>query len=177
MSLLRAVLILVALLFLLSPASAQDWNSQAVALQTRQDWNGLRNLAERWTKAEPRNFGAWADLGVACDMLQQHQQAAQAYERSLDLQPNGMMWMQLAADYHLLRQPDKLKALYERLQKSNPHGAATLATQFAAARNVAWRCSAKMNNCGAALAQRCAYSRGIYAQGRVYVSFSRPNAS
>ena len=129
-TLLRAA---VATAFILIPpaASAEDWNNEAIALQTRGDWNGLRNLADRWTKAEPRNFAAWADLGVAYDFLKRPDQAVAAYERSLELQPQSSVWMQLSADYHALHQTEKLQALYGRLQKTNPQYAAMLMTQYA----------------------------------------------
>lgn len=118
-------------------ASAEDFNGEAVALQQRGDWNGLRDLADRWTKAEPANAGAWTDLGVAYDRLGRPSDAVAAYERALALSPpNGsfqyMVSMALAADYHALHQPDKLKSLYLRVNASNPQYGAMLLSAYAA---------------------------------------------
>jgi len=108
-------------------AAAGDWNGQAVALQRQQDWNGLKALAERWTVAEPNNFGGWTQLGIAYDMLRHPELAVPAYERALALQPGSTAWLQLAEDYHALGQRDKLRDLYARLQQANPTAAQMIA--------------------------------------------------
>src|SRR5215470_2426905 len=108
-------------------AAAGDWNGQAVALQRQQDWNGLKELAERWTAAEPNDFGGWTQLGIAYDMLRRRELAVPAYERALALQPASTVWLQLAEDYHALGQRDKLRELYARLQQANPTAAQMIA--------------------------------------------------
>ena len=108
-------------------AAAGDWNGQAVALQRQRDWNGLMELAERWTAAEPGDFGGWTQLGIAFDMLHHPELAVPAYERALALQPGSTAWLQLAEDYHALGQRDKLRELYARLQQANPTAAQMIA--------------------------------------------------
>jgi tetratricopeptide (TPR) repeat protein len=108
-------------------AAAEDWNSQAIALQRQQDWNGLKALAERWTGAAPEDFGGWTELGLAYDMLRRPDLAVPAYEKALALRPDSTAWLQLAEDYHALGQREKLRQLKARLQQANPMAAQMIA--------------------------------------------------
>jgi tetratricopeptide (TPR) repeat protein len=118
-----------------SAAAMEDWSAQSISLEQRNDWAGLRTLAERWTAAEPENANAWLTLGYAHDGLHQRELAVPAYERWLRLLPSlsvlaGIQLGNLADDYHALGMPAKLRALYQRVKSENPTAAQILQLQY-----------------------------------------------
>jgi tetratricopeptide (TPR) repeat protein len=126
----------VAAMLYTSPAAAMDdWNAQSVSLEQRNDWPGLRSLAERWTAAEPESANAWLTLGYAHDALHQRELAVPAYEHWLGLLPSlsslpGIQLGNLAEDYHALGMAAKLRALYQRAKAENPTAAQILQLQY-----------------------------------------------
>lgn len=121
------------LLVLLTASLGADWETQSKDLQMRGDWQGLRGLATDWTKAEPSNAGAWIYLGIADDQLGRSDDAVQAYERGLALDPKLVTgWMYLAADYHKLGRVQKLADVVAKLQGINPNMAIMLQSEYAA---------------------------------------------
>jgi tetratricopeptide (TPR) repeat protein len=127
----------VAAMLCTSPAAAlDDWNAQSISLEQRNDWAGLRSLAERWTATEPENANAWLTLGYAHDALHHRELAVPAYERwlrllpSLSTLPAIQLGNTLAEDYHALGMAAKLKALYQRAKTENPTAAQILQLQY-----------------------------------------------
>jgi len=110
---------------------ATDLDEQAKVLQSRGDWNGLKKLASDWTKTEPGSATPWLYLGLADDQLNQLNEAINAYEQCLALDPKvAVGWMYLAADYHKAGQPQKLAELMTKLTAINPSIAAMLQSQY-----------------------------------------------
>jgi TPR repeat protein len=113
----------------MDPADAK----KATELYQKQDWNGLESLAARASRADPKDGWAWYNLGLAEDGLGRRDQAAAAYENSINLVPDYLrssVVQLLAQDYVQLKQNGKLVALDHALQKSHPDLAQSLEAQY-----------------------------------------------
>ena len=83
-----------------SGTSEVQWLNRAAALETSKDWQGLRALAERWIKAQPRRAIAWGVLGEADGNLGQYAKAIEADRQALQINPqDAKAWNNLGADY------------------------------------------------------------------------------
>jgi serine protease Do len=67
------------------PLEDQPYFLRAAALEARNQWTALREVAEAWSWREADNANAWLALGKALHHLNQDHQAVQAYRRALAL--------------------------------------------------------------------------------------------
>lgn len=61
--------------------SAVGWLAKALALQSEQDWEGLRAHARQWVNAQPKNAAAWYNLGVDYSAMGRKDQVMEVYRR------------------------------------------------------------------------------------------------
>jgi hypothetical protein len=81
-------------------APAGTWKNRAEVLEKSEDWPGLLAHSRRWTKAEPGNYSAWFNLGIAYGQMGRHREAVEANREALRLKPDyAMAWGNLAAAY------------------------------------------------------------------------------
>lgn len=74
-------------------------------------------LDEAMTVERPDDFSGWRQLGFARAMAGQTEGAAQALERSLNLEPKqGKVWVALLECYHATGRKDDFKRAYEKLR-------------------------------------------------------------
>lgn len=66
-------------------ATPFDWLEHAKALERQEDWPGLLDWGQRWTRDEPGNALAWYVLGRANSELQRYPEAIAAYQENLRL--------------------------------------------------------------------------------------------
>jgi tetratricopeptide (TPR) repeat protein len=71
-------------------ASLPDWTREAIAREKRGDWQGLMDLGQQWTKAEPKNATAWFVLGRALGQMNRYPEAISAYLKDLEIQPRDL---------------------------------------------------------------------------------------
>lgn len=83
--------------------SMERWLIRAIALEIREDWNGLLSWCQRWVNPEPKNdwvryFSASAYAG-----LRRHTEAVREYRYFLNLYPKaGFAWYGLGNSYYHL---------------------------------------------------------------------------
>ena len=58
---------------------------QVAVPESRQDWPKLAEVADKWTKAEPKNTEAWFELGLAQEKMAKTELAEQAYKQAFEL--------------------------------------------------------------------------------------------
>ncbi len=61
---------------------------RAAVPESRQDWAALETIAQAWTTSEKNSPDAWFSLGIAEQQLLHFNEAAQAYQHSVALDPN-----------------------------------------------------------------------------------------
>ena len=99
----------------------------AAARQYADDWDGLRELALRWSEQEPANPQAWIALGVAHYKAGQAPEAIGALERAVAIDPRlGTAWYYLGAAYRLDNQTQGVQQAIERLEALDPAAAQAL---------------------------------------------------
>lgn len=85
--------------------SETDWLKQALALNKREDWAGLRDWCRQWVKDDPKNDIAWFMLGAAYGDLKQHTEAVDAYREAVRINPKfASSWDRLGNRYSHLKQ-------------------------------------------------------------------------
>lgn len=62
---------------------------QIAVPELRQDWTALLEVADRWTRQQPRSSEAWYELGLAHENLGHEVEADQAYQQSLQIDPRN----------------------------------------------------------------------------------------
>ena len=130
-----------------SGTSEVQWLNRAAALETSKDWQGLRALAERWIKAQPRRAIAWGVLGEADGNLGQYAKAIEADRQALQINPRyAKAWYNLGNAYNNAGQYPQAIDADRRALKINPRYAE------------AW------NNLGDAYDQTGQYGRAIDAE-------------
>jgi tetratricopeptide (TPR) repeat protein len=67
-----------------------NWTRLAIAHEQHRDWQGLMDLARRWTAAEPRNATAWFVLGRALAQMNHYTEAISAYLKDLEIEPRDL---------------------------------------------------------------------------------------
>ena len=94
-----------------------DWLARGIVLEEKKDWQGLRNLAQQWIRAEPGSFAAWVFLGHAHNMTNHNQDAIKAYRQALRLKPDfAEAWNNLGAVYsNMKRHQDAVEAYRKAL--------------------------------------------------------------
>lgn len=87
----------------------QPYFLKAAALEAKQDWRALRELAEKWSAAEAANSDAWLSLGLANTRLGDLNRAVTAYVKAIhsDLE-NSEAWFNLGLAYAALGERQRL---------------------------------------------------------------------
>ncbi len=114
--------------------STLDWMVGALALGTKEDWEGLLDWCQRWTDADPRNNAAWRCIGIADARLHRHGDAIKAFRESLRLSPeDALTWSHLGNSYRYLKgYDDAIEALQKalRLEPKNADAWSSLAAVY-----------------------------------------------
>jgi tetratricopeptide (TPR) repeat protein len=94
------------------------------ALEAAKDWQGLLDLAQRWTESEPHNVVAWGTLGEAYSGLERYDDAAKVYRQIIGIVPElPLAWRSLGDSYlHLNRYNEAIDA-YRQVMKIDPKDA------------------------------------------------------
>jgi tetratricopeptide (TPR) repeat protein len=101
--------------------SETDWLNQAIALEQKEDWPGMLEHAQRWTKAQPRNADAWYVLGVAYGRAGQTSKAIEAYQQALRINPEyAEAWNNLGNANGRAGQTSKAIEAYQQALRINP---------------------------------------------------------
>ncbi len=123
-----------------------DRLNRAIALEEKEDWQGLLKLSQQWVKKQPEDADAWYFLGSAYSDLKQYNQAIQAYREALRIQPeNSVAWYNLGVTYGNFKQYDQAIQAYREALRIKPENAA------------AW------NNLGVAYRNLTQYDQAIHA--------------
>lgn len=111
--------LLLGFVFLLAaiPVSAQATSTtpEADALFTAQKWNEAARAYEALTKTDPNNGRVWYRLGYSLHSMGKYQEAARAFQRSVEIGNNPLVMYNLACSYARLGDKDKA---FEWLNKS-----------------------------------------------------------
>jgi tetratricopeptide (TPR) repeat protein len=101
--------------------SSNEWLTKAAELEKKEDWPGLLNHALRWTKALPKDAGAWYNLGIAYWQSNQPAKAIEAYQQALRINPeHANAWYNLGIAYKNSGQTSQVMDVYKRLKTLNP---------------------------------------------------------
>jgi len=86
--------------FWAEPLPRQPLFLQAAPLDSEQDWEGLRRVAERWSEEDPRDADAWYFLGRANAKLNRVDNAVAGLHRAVAINPEfARAWMELGLLY------------------------------------------------------------------------------
>ncbi len=101
-----------------------DSLTRAIALEEKEDWQGLLKLSQQWVKREPENTVAWYGLGMSYNGLKQYDRAIQAYREALRIQPElAETWYNLGVAYNNLKQYDRAIQAYREALRIQPEDA------------------------------------------------------
>lgn len=78
----------------------QPFFLQAATLESRQNWTGLLDLAQRWNTQQSDNAESWMAIGKACVALSKKEQATSAFRQVLSLNAQhslGKYWLSTVA--------------------------------------------------------------------------------
>ena len=94
------------------------WGERVSTLLEMNDWQGLLDWCQKWTKSEPKNVGALIGLGTAYGKLNRHNDAIGAYQEVLRINPdNDYAWFDLGNIYSILnRYTDAIEANRQALR-------------------------------------------------------------
>jgi len=88
----------------------QPYFLQATPLESEGDWNGLRQVAEQWSRDDPRDADAWYFLARAHAKLNRPDEAVPAFQRAVFLNPEfGRAWLELGLLYARLGRTDDVE--------------------------------------------------------------------
>jgi hypothetical protein len=91
-------------------AVRQPYFLQAVPLESEQDWEGLRRVAELWSREDPRDADAWYFLARAEGKLNRPEEAVGAFQHAVSLNPEfGRAWLELGLLYARLGRTDDVE--------------------------------------------------------------------
>lgn len=95
-----------------------NWLARAMVLEQKQDWQGLLDWCRQWTRADPGNALAWADLGQAYGNLKRNADAIEAFRQAIRIQPDmAEAWYGLGVGYGALgRVADAIEAYRQALR-------------------------------------------------------------
>ena len=104
-----------------------DWIKRVIVLESGQNWTGLLDWCQQWTRAQPGNFWAWAFLGSAYGSLQRHTEAIEAYRQALRINPEYVFaWNNLGIAYHRLQRDTEAIEAHRQALRINPKDAKAL---------------------------------------------------
>ena len=88
----------------------QPYFLQAVPLESEDDWEGLRRVAEQWSRDDPNDADAWYFLARAQAKLDRPDEAVPSLQRAVRLNPEfGRAWFELGLLYARLGRTDDVE--------------------------------------------------------------------
>lgn len=104
--------------------SEADWHSRLLALESTENWTGMRDWCQQWTQAQPENGTAWFGLGISYNKLQRYTDAIEALREGLRINPqNAWAWASVAATYSFLKKDTEAIEAYRQSLRINPQDA------------------------------------------------------
>ncbi|NTW52804.1 MAG: tetratricopeptide repeat protein [Chlorobiaceae bacterium] len=98
-----------------------EYQSQALALEEKEDWLAQIHLCLRWTNAIPRSVRAWELLGSAYGNNGEFGKAIEAYRHAVLINPDSAQyWLELGLLYGKTVQPVKQIEAYRMAVRINP---------------------------------------------------------
>lgn len=86
--------------FIAAGITDTEWMKRAVALEQREDWQGMRDWSQKWTESKPEEAFAWFCLGNAYIGLNRHNEAITAFRQTIRIDPQDAgAWNNLGAIY------------------------------------------------------------------------------
>lgn len=77
-----------------------EWTYQVTALEEKQDWGGMVQLCQKWTRQLPTSSNAWGYLGVAYLQKGDLTMAIEAYQAAVLIRPEySQYWADLGTAY------------------------------------------------------------------------------
>ncbi len=104
--------------------SEVDWILRVAALEVTENWTGIRDWCQQWTRTQSENGTAWICLGMAYNKLQRYVDAIEALREALRINPQiAGTWTSIAHAYgSLQRYPEAVDAFRQAL-RINPRDA------------------------------------------------------
>ena len=97
------------------------WLNKAAELEGKKDWPGLLKHTQAWTRAQSKDWMAWAALGETYGWLNQTAQEIEAYHQALRINPEfAKAWFNLGAAYGQAGQTTKVIEAYQQALRINP---------------------------------------------------------
>ena len=101
-----------------------EWLKRSIALEKREDWQGLLDWCRKWTKNEPKNADAWNNLGIAYGRLKRYDDAIEAFRQALRISSeNTAAWYNLGVAYSNLKRYDDAIEVLRQALRINPENA------------------------------------------------------
>lgn len=95
--------------------TSNEWVNNFIDLMNKNDWPGLLKHALLWTKAQPGEVIAWANLGMAYKMSGQTAKAIDAYQQAIRIKPDfAEAWFGLGNTYVEIKQAAKAINAYQQ---------------------------------------------------------------
>jgi serine protease Do len=94
------------------PRARQPYFLQAAPLESEQDWNALRAIAELWAEDDHDDADAWYFLGRANGKLGRSDEAVVGFQRAVQLNPEfGRAWLELGLLYAQLGRSEEFEVV------------------------------------------------------------------
>ena len=104
--------------------SQTEWLKRVIALDKLEDWKGLLDWCQKWTKSEPQNALAWYSLGNTNDKLKRYNDAIEAYRQALRINSEDAdIWNLLGFAYKDLNRHNDAIEAYRQSLRINPEDA------------------------------------------------------
>lgn len=101
-----------------------EWLKRSIALEKREDWQGLLDWCRKWTKNEPINADAWNNLGIAYGRLKRYNDAVEALRQALRINPEyAAAWYNLGNAYFYLKRYNESIEAYRQALRIDPEDA------------------------------------------------------
>lgn len=101
-----------------------EWIKRAAAFEKLEDWWGMLDCCQKWTKSEPKNATAWYNIGVAYDNigLTIHTiHALDAFQQAIHINPEDYKpWYNLGCIYNRLNRHDDAIDAYRQAIRIDP---------------------------------------------------------
>lgn len=109
-----------------------EWEEGAAALLEEEDWHGMVNWCQEWTKSNPEDTTAWLVLAVACTRLNRYNDAIDAYRQAIRIDPEFVGgWVDLSAVYYATGNRGAPLDVVRELRRLDPYRAHLLFTIMA----------------------------------------------
>ncbi len=95
--------------------SAGELMSRALALESTENWAGMRDWCQQWTMEKPESGAAWVCLGFAYNKLQRYTEAILVFREALRINPqHAASWTSIALAYSSLGQKSEAIGAFQK---------------------------------------------------------------